>query len=482
MAESVERKAMLGHKVRRFRQEQGLNQAEMAEQLGISASYLNLIERNQRPVTVQLLFRLAQAFEVDIKQFAEDDEARLVAGLKEVFADPLFEGHHVPDADVRAVAQAGPAAAQGLMQLYRAYRELAEQAHGLASRLDDDRGGAAVDSHAQAVDRVRELQQAAGNHFPELEAEAEALAADAGLEPGDGLHAALLRHLEAAHGLQVRVMPVDVMGTTMRRLDLHRRRILLSEALAPAGRTFQLAQQLGLLSRRAAIDAAVAQAGLTAEAAGPILRQTLASYLAGALMMPYEPFHRAARETRHDVGLIGRRFGAGFEQVCHRLTTLGRPGSRGVPFFFVRVDAAGNVAKRLSGGGFSFALFGGTCPRFVVHDAFRQPGTVVAQLAEMPDGQQFFTIARTVEGAGLPDGRDPPRRAVALGCDARHADQIVYADGLDLKERRRAMPIGASCRVCERLDCADRAHPPLNHRVRLEDDVRRISPFGLVGG
>ena len=482
MADTVEQKAMLGHKVRRFRQEQGLTQADMAEQLGISASYLNLVERNQRPVTVKLLFRLAQAFDVDIKAFAEDDEARFAAGLREVFADPLFEGQAVPDADVRTLAQASPAAAQGLLRLYRAYRDLTEEAQGLAHRLDASGAGNPLDSHAQAVEEVRDRLQAAENHFPELEAEAEALAVAAELQPGDGLFASLARHLEQAHGLGVRVMPAEVMGETVRRLDLHRRRILLSELLPPAGRTFQLAQQFALLTRREALDRLVGEAVLTAEEGPRLLRLTLAGYLAGALMMPYQPFQAAARALRHDVAGLGRRFGAGFEQICHRLTTLGRPGQRGVPFFFLRVDAAGNVSKRLSGGGFRFAVFGGTCPRFVVHRAFQSPGTVLAELAEMPDGQRFLTLARTVDRTAPAAGAAPVRHAIALGCDARHADQVVYADGLDLGERRRVVPIGPSCRVCERLDCTERAFPPLNRRVRVDEGVRRLQPFGLIPG
>jgi len=481
MAEPGEKKAMLGHKVRRFRREQGLSQSEMAEQLGISASYLNLIEHNQRPVTVQTLFRLAQAFAVDLRAFAEDDEARLAAGLKEVFADPLFEGQRVRDPDIRDLAQASPEAAQAVLGLYQAYRDLREELHGLADRLDERGRPAALDSYGQAVEQVREHLQAHDNHFPELEAAAEALAADARLGEDGTLFHDLARHLEAEHGIGAKTMPVDVMGATLRRFDLHRRRILLSELLPPWGRSFQLAQQFALLARRELLDRMVAEAGLSGEA-DRLLRGTYAGYFAGALMMPYDRFLEAARTLRHDLDVLQQRFSAGFEQVCHRLTTLGRAGQRGVPFFFVRVDVAGNVSKRLSGAGFRFALFGGNCPRFAVHDAFRTPGSPVVQLAEMPDGAQFFVLARTVEPLGGHRQAARPRFAVALGCEARFAGDLVYADDLDLKRPTAATPVGASCRVCERLDCTERAFPPLNQKVRVEENVRRLAPFGLHAG
>ena len=474
---------MLGHKVRRFRQAQGLTQAEMAEQIGISPSYLNLIERNQRPVTVPLLFRLGQAFEVDLRDFAEDEEARLVAGLSEVFGDPLFENLSLSQHDVRELAAVSPAAAQAVLTLYKAYRDLWEDAQALAHKLDDGGGRpaqAADGGHALAIEEVRDLQEARSNHFPELEEAAEELRAAAALDHDgpDALHHRLAAWLQEAHGVGVRVMPLGVMQDTERRFDHHRRRVLLSEALPPPTRTFQLAAQIALLTRRELLERVVAGAELQAEAARGLLRLTLAGYFAAAVMMPYDAFLAAARELRHDVGLLQRRFGASFEQVCHRLTTLQRQGERGVPFFFIRIDKAGNVSKRYSGGGFPFARFGGPCPRWVIHDAFMTPGRILTQIAEMPDGTAFFTIARTLDAPAGPWHRaQAPQHAIGLGCALKDARHLVYADGLDLKSPPARSPIGVSCRVCERLHCAQRAHPPLNHRLRVEDHVRRAVPF-----
>ncbi|HET6518609.1 MAG TPA: short-chain fatty acyl-CoA regulator family protein [Geminicoccaceae bacterium] len=482
----MDKKAMLGHKVRRLRQAQGLTQAEMAEQIGISPSYLNLIERNQRPVTVPMLFRLGQAFEVDLRDFAEDEEARLAAGLSEVFGDALFEGQDLKQQDIRELASASPAAAQAVLTLYKAYRDLWEDAQALAHRVgggDDRPQQQAGDGHAFAIEEVRDFQEAHSNHFPEVEEAALELRAAAlpTAAAGDDPYPALAAYLGEAHGLGVRVMPVSVMQDTERRYDMHRRRVLLSEALPRSTRTFQLAAQVALLTRRELLDRIVAGANLQGDTARRLLRVGLAGYFAAAVMMPYGPFLEAARELRHDLALLQRRFGASFEQVCHRLTTLQRQGERGVPFFFIRIDKAGNVSKRYSGGGFPFARFGGPCPRWVIHDAFASPGLIRTQIAEMPDGTAFFTIARTLDPSAGWHRPQSPHFAIGLGCALKDAKHLVYADGLDPKSPQAREPIGVSGRVCERLDCAQRAHPPLNHRLRVDEHVRRATPFTFAG-
>ena len=475
----MDKKIMLGHKIRRFRQDQGLSQTQMAEQLGISPSYLNLIEHNQRPVTVPLLFRLGQAFDIDLREFAEDEEAQLVAGLSEVFGDPLFEGQAPRQHDIRDLAAASPPAAQAVLTLYEAYRKLWEDTQALTHRMVDRDKFQANDGAAFPAEEVREFQQAESNHFADLETAAEQLWEDAGLEPND-VYRGLVEHLDKVLSIRVKVMPIDVMQDTLRRYDHHGRRVLLSEALPPSGRSFQLATQLALMSHREALDRVVERAGLQGEDARSLLRVGLASYFAGAVMMPYERFLAAARDLAYDIDLLQHRFDASFEQVCHRLTTLQRPGARGVRFFFIRVDNAGNVSKRLSGGGFHFARFGGTCPRWIIHDAFRAPGVIQTQVAEMPDATMFFTIARTLDPLGGWQRALQPQFAIGLGCDLKDAAHLVYAEGINLKKPNPITPIGVSCRVCERLDCAQRAHPPLNHRLRIEEHVRRTTPFAYA--
>ena len=479
---AVEKKAMLGHKVRRYRQEQNLSQTEMAEMLEISASYLNLIEHNQRPVTVPLLFRLGQVFPIDLRDFAQDDAAALAGGLKEVLSDPMFEGLKVRDQEIRDVAEVSPTAAQAVMNLYKAYVEMREDTQALVERLADPHKMQGLDPQIFPVEEVRDFQQSRSNHFPELEAVAEALWQDAGLETDD-LYQGLARHLQSVHGIGVKIMPVDIMGGTLRRYDFHRRRVLLSEMLPPSGRNFQMAVQLALSSHGELLDGLVAKANLSSPDAEKLCRIGLAGYFAGAVLMPYDRFLTAAKELRYDLEILQSRFGISFEQVCHRLTTLQRKGARGVPFFFIRIDHAGNISKRLSGAGFHFARFGGACPRWVIHDAFASPGTIHTQQARMPDGSAFLTMARTVDQilGGPPSlGGRLPRLAVAVGCGMGQARHLVYGDAMDLKGDQAATDVGVSCRVCERLDCSQRAHPPLNYRLRLDENVRRIAPFAIA--
>ncbi|BAI75909.1 transcriptional regulator (plasmid) [Azospirillum sp. B510] len=473
---SMDKKAMLGPKVRRLRRDQGLTQAQMADQLGISPSYLNLIEHNQRPVTVPLLLKLGQRFGVDLQAFAEDEESRLVAGLREVFADPLFDGSDIKNQDFRELAAVAPTLGQAVVALYRGFRGARDDLQALAERVADHEKLHLVQATGFPQDEVRDLFQTHSNHFPELEAAAESLWQDGKLERGD-LYRGLVDWLSTQHSVRVRLLPSEVMGYAVRRFDRHSRRILLSEMLAPSGRTFQLACQIALLRHRDLLNGIVDAANLSDDEARRLTRIGLANYFAAAVLMPYARFHEAATQLRYDIEILRRRFDASFEQVCHRLTTLHRSGAKGVPFFFMRVDSAGNVSKRFSGAGFHFARFGGGCPRWIVYEAFRTPGKIHSQMAEMPDGTAYFSIARTVVKAGGGHRSPPQQFAVALGCDVQHAAQVTYADGFDLTNTDAATPIGVNCRLCPRLDCSQRSFPPLNHRLIVDENLRGLSPY-----
>lgn len=477
----MDRKAMLGHKVRRLRQENNLTQIDMAETLEISPSYLNLIEHNQRPLTVPLLFRLGQAFEIDLKDFAEDEDARLAASLREVFSDPLFESHSLREAEIRELAAVSPNAAEAVLQMYDAYRVQREDLQAMAQRLADPDTAQSLDFQTDPVEEVRGLYQQHNNHFPELELAAQQLWEDADLEAND-LYRGLTNYLKDVRGIDTRIMPVDVMQDTLRRYDHHRRRVLLSETMPMSGCNFQIAAQIALLGHRELIKRTIGKAQLSSPEAERLATIGLAGYFAGAVQMPYERFLESAKEFRYDIELLQARFRVSFEQVCHRLTTMQQPGARGIPFFFIRVDHAGNVSKRLSGAGFNFARFGGTCPRWIVHDTFRAPGRIYTQVTAMVDGMTFLNIAKTVDAASIGYGTHAPQMAIAVGCEAKHAGQLVYADGLDVDDESKATPIGVSCRVCERMDCNQRAHPPLNQRLRLDENIRRVAPFSVSGG
>ncbi|MFZ2469885.1 MAG: short-chain fatty acyl-CoA regulator family protein [Parvibaculum sedimenti] len=473
-----EKKVFAGPRVRRLRRERNLTQARMAADLGISASYLNLIERNQRPMSAQILLKLAEVYDVELKSLAGDDEARALTALREVFGDPLFRDSGLTTQDMQEVASASPAAAEALATLYRAYQQAVANTSLLAERLADRDlidGGQAINA---PLEEVRDFINSRNNHFPALDETAEELYRKASLG-ADEPYVSLRNYLRVAHGVTTRVVPADLMSGELRRYDRHRQTIFLSELIDQPGRSFQLAYQLAYFEQSRAIEDIVETAGLNDDEARTLCRVSLANYFAAALLMPYAAFLRTAEESRYDLRLVGRRFGTSFEQVCHRLTTLQRPGARGIPFFLIRVDNAGNVSKRFSAAGFHFARFGGTCPRWNVHDAFRVPGQIYTQVIQMEDGTRYFSIARTVSRAGSGIGVPGDQYVVGLGCEITHARKLVYSQGYDLNDERGAMPIGVNCRLCERLDCSQRAFPPLKQKLRVEDHVRGISPFGV---
>jgi predicted transcriptional regulator/transcriptional regulator with XRE-family HTH domain len=454
---------LIGLTVRRLRTERDLSQHALATRLGISASYLNLIEHDQRAVTASLLIKLAEILRVDLATLSGSAERQLEASMREAFADPVLGADPVPEAEVAALAAGSPTAARAVQALYRAWRVAREDAAGIA--LPSGRRILLPNEEA------RDLFDARANHFPPIEQAAEAIAAELGTAP-DGLNHAIAERLRQQHRVTVTVGKLD---GALRRYDPATRMLVLSETLARESRGFQLAFQLALLEARDAVEALLRDAAPSSPESAMLIRVGLLNYAAGALVMPYAPFLAAAQALRHDVAALAARFGVSFEQVCNRLATLQRPGARGVPFFFVRVDPAGNVSKRFSAAGFPFARFGGSCPRWVVHTAFATPGTIQVQVAELPDGAAFLCFARTVTRPAARWGDPAPVHVVAMGCAVAHAGDVVYADGLDLQ--RAKVGIGLSCRLCDRPDCRSRAFPPLEHRLMLDPNSTGTSPY-----
>ncbi|HJU82807.1 MAG TPA: short-chain fatty acyl-CoA regulator family protein [Holophagaceae bacterium] len=469
----------LGAKLRGLRRREGLSQAQLAEQLGISASYLNLIEHNKRPLTAPLLIKLAQIHPVDLHTFSSDEDGAMAHDLQEAFGDPLFESLDLTTGELKDLLQQCPTAAQALLALYRAYRGSRTAVEGLAAKLSDGQDLSGVDPGRLPSEEVNDFIQRRRNHFPELEAAAEALWQEAPLA-ADGLFRDLVRHLAEAHRVETRVLPIRQMGGALRRYLPERRLLELSEGLPAHSRVFQLAHQAALLAHGGLLDRLVEDPLLSCDESRVLARVALANYFAGAVMMPYAPFLDAARKERHDIELLARRFQASFEQVCHRLTTLQRRGAEGIPFHFLRIDIAGNISKRFSASGIRFARFAGACPRWNVHAAFLTPGRIRTQLSRMPDGGTFFCIARTIRRESGGAHADHAVQAVGLGCEVGFAKAMIYADGLDLANPDHAVPIGVSCRLCDRTDCEQRAFPSLQQPLKIQENLR-LASFYAVG-
>lgn len=479
------KKTFMGVRLRRLREERGMTQVALARALDLSASYLNQIEQNQRPLTVPVLLKINAVFGVDVQRFSEDDEARLITALREVLANaPALPGavasEAVSLAEIRELAANMPAVARTLLALHQGRREALERLQALG----DDRGGGHTEP--QAYEEVRDFFFARHNHIAELDDAAEALASALRLAPGR-CEAELARRLEAAHGVRVvtppqaAVAPAGSEARHQRHFDRTSRVLTLSGTLAPGQRAFQMATQLAFLEQGEALHRIAEGAGLSGEPARALARIGLANYFAGALVLPYAAFLQTAEALRYDIDRLGHLWGVGFETVCHRLSTLQRPSARGVPFFFIRVDRAGNISKRQSATHFHFSKIGGTCPLWNVYEAFSQPGRTVPQLARMPDGRTYLWVARTVSHGGAGWGAPGKEFSVALGCDLRHAPQLVYSRGMDLANPEAAVPIGMGCKVCERVACPQRAFPPLGRALDVDENRREFVPYPVAG-
>lgn len=469
----------LGGRVRALRRREQLTQKKMAEQLGISPSYLNLIEHDRRPLSAELLIKLAQEFHVDLADFADGAESGLVAELMEAFGDPLFESFEVDATDVGELAAVAPNAAQAVAHLYQAYRTVRDSARTLAARLSEDLALPGFDRAGLPSEQVSDFIQRNWNYFPDLEDAAEALWHEADLERGDLLHG-MSRYLTDVHGVQIRIVKSADDGGAVRRYDESAKRLVLSESLPLSSRTFQIAYQIALLSHGDLLTRVTDRGELTTPASRELCRIAMANYYAGAVLMPYESFLDTATAERYDVELIGNHFAANFEQVCHRLTSLRRPGAEGIPFHFVRGDIAGNISKRFSGSGIQISRFGGSCPRWNLHTAFLTPGRITTQLSRTSDGQVYFCIARTVARQARGYHAPTSVQAITVGCRLEHASALVYTDGMDLENLEAAVPIGTTCRLCEQLDCEQRVFPPIQHPLEIDETVRGISFYAPV--
>ena len=458
-------KLFAGATLRELRTRLGLTQKIFAEKLGISLPYLNQMENNHRPVSTAVIIALVAEFDFDVSTLSAGDGERMVSDLTEALADPVFAESGAPLADLRLAAQNAPAFARAFLDLHRAYRQINERLASLDEALDqaDVRPGVSpweevrdffhyCDNYIDAVDRAAERFNAAGD--------TDGAAADA---------------LEAL-GI---TLTLDESAGALRRFLPEEKRLILSARAAPETRRFQILHQIALLTQEDLLEATLDLARFRSDEARAIAKIGMANYFAGAALMPYGQFLDAAGEMRHDLERLAHRFGASIEQVAHRLSTLQRPGAKGVPFFFVRVDQAGTITKRHSATRLQFARFGGACPLWNVHRAFETPGHFLRQLAETPDGVRYFCLARDIRHGGGAFRAPEQRYAIALGCEVSHAGNIVYADGLDLGAAQAFEPIGISCRICARTACHQRAVPPLEHALNVNHDERGLLPYRI---
>ncbi len=463
----------VGGRLRRLREQHRISQAALARSIGLSPSYLSQIECDQRPLPRRVMHRLAERLGISVSAFEDSETLRLAHDLRQATADPLFGGGIVSLAEAEASIQAAPVVAERFLALYRAFQARREQAGPAGRDAPQDHGAGST------YEEVRDWVQDHRNHFAGLDRAAESLVGAQGFSR-ERLGDDLVRYLRDRHGIIVDT-DAALLGTgTVWRLNRATRRLALAEEASTESRVFWMAHAVAQLEQRREIERVLRCTPLSGAEATALARVGLANYFAGALMMPYARFLEEARAVRYDVARLQRRFGASFEQVCHRLSTMQRPGTPGLPFFFLKTDIAGNVLKRSSATRFQFARFGGPCPLWNVYGAFARPGETLVQLARTPDDVTYLNIARTVGRSDSAYLSRPRSVAVVLGCEIEYAPLTVYAAGLDLGSPAAAVPIGPGCRACERALCRHRAVPPVGRALDVGSGERGVVPYRIL--
>lgn len=469
------RKIFAGARIRLLRQSLNLTQAVFAQQIAISTSYLNQIENNQRALSGSVILALVDVYNFDLSELALDGAGKVSVDLQEILSDPIFAESKILTQEIKIAATNAPNVTKSFLDLYRMFQKSREQLGEVDNALKDRESALAP----LPYEEVRDYFHYNNNYIDELDRAAEEFSLS--LTRGEnGRYADLVEYLGFKHGVRV-VLRKDRPGSgTVRVFDPATQTIFLNAASSIATNLFQLAYQLGMIEQRDLIESLLDKAGFQTAAAREVCRMTFANYFAGAVVLPYSNFAQAARELRHDLEMLAFQFDASIEQVCHRLSMLQRGGEKGIPFYFLRIDQAGNITKRHSATTLQFTRFGGGCPLWNVHHAFQSPGEILRQLAVTPDGIKYLSLAfeQTKRVAGF---KSPVRKyAIGLGCEIKHAGHVVYADDMDLTHDHSFEPIGTSCRICERIDCFHRSVPPIGKEIEVDHNTRGSVPFKMT--
>jgi XRE family transcriptional regulator, fatty acid utilization regulator len=463
-------KTFAGARLRRLREQHGLTQVALARALGLSTSYVNQLENDQRPITVSVLLTLTERFDLPTQYFAPDSDARLVSDLREVLAEGNATGAQIEELVARM-----PDVGQTLVNLHRRLHDATADLEALHSRANVDIS--AVAQQPMPFEEVRDFFYDRKNYIGELDIAAEELFNRNRLRVG-GLDGQLAELIGDKLGVTVVIDDGQTLNPNSKRLfQPDSRTLYLARWLYPGQRAFQIATQIALLTQADLIVGIIAGNDQLSDDARGVARIGLANYFAGALLLPYQRFLAVAESVRYDIDHLARRFEVGFETICHRLSTLQRPGARGVPFIFVRTDSAGNISKRQSATAFHFSRVGGNCPLWVVHHAFSRPGQFLTQVAQMPDERTYFWIARTTTTEPSRYLGPDKSFAIGLGCDVDHAEKLIYSVGIDLTDPEATVPIGAGCKICDRRACPQRAFPYLGRPVYVDPHSSTDLPY-----
>jgi len=471
----------IGSKIRKERRAKGLSQSILSKKLEISPSYLNLLESGRRTITVPLLIKIGNELGIALKDLTIESNRRILSDIMDVLSNELFEDLDITNQDTNDFIGSSPNIAKALLKLNDSYKILQEDTQNKLEALDIN--STFKDKPTRLpVEIVSDFLQDHKNYFHSIELSADALREKIGLDIGPNIGSGLkiTNYLKKTHDINVVIIPADQEEKSVKSFDTSSKELNLSEMLTYTSRNFHLAYQVAYLEGENLINQIIDDNNITSEEVIPLLKISLLNYFAAAMMMPYKEFLNSCKKYKYDIEILMHQYACSFEQVTHRLTNLQRPSSEGVPFHFLKADIAGNVSKRFSLSGIHIPRHGGSCPRWNVYLAFLNPGKIQPQLSKMPDGKVYFCIARAFEKGIEKHGMPKSFVSIGLGCDVQYAKELVYSQGIDLANKQLQTPIGVSCRICPRVDCQQRAFPPIDKDLKLDITYRGTSPYVTI--
>ena len=470
----------IGSKIRKERRSKGLTQTDLSKKLGISASYLNLLESGRRTITVPLLIKIGNELNLSLKDLTVESNKRILSDVMDVLSNEMFEDLDITNLETNEFINNNPNIAKALLTLNDSYKSLRDDTQNRLEIMDVESSIKEKKYTRLPLEIVSDFLQENKNYFDPLERKSEKLREVIGLRFGPGIGSTefkITSFLKNSHGIDVKIVPPEDDQKSIKKFDIEKNTLFLSEMLTYTARNFHLAYQVAFSEGNKLIDTIIEDNNFTSEDVIPLLKISLFNYFAASLIMPYEEFLESAKKYKYDVEILMHHFAASFEQITHRLTNLQRPGNAGVPFHFLKTDIAGNVSKRFSLSGIHIPRHGGSCPRWNVYIAFLNPGKIHPQISRMPDGKVYFCIARAYEKGIEKHGMPRSFVSIGLGCDMQYAKELTYSEGMDLQNKNLETAIGVSCRICPRVNCQQRAFPPIDKDLKLDINYRGTSPY-----
>ena len=464
----------IGPKIKAFRRQLGLQANKLSEQLGISPSYLNLIESGKRKIDGDLLLKVCEELKIELTDLTNKSDLNLANNLSELLGDELFEDLDILGPEVQDLVNTNPKIARALIKLGDNYKQKGQE---IVSKVENI-SGKIIDGRKTSFpgEVVSDFLQEYKNYFSKLEKFEDDIFNRIQIN-NRATYMALCDFLKTEYGVKVKdVLPED--GKPFSKIYYKSQKELhLSDYVALETKKLYAAAQIAQEGAMVVIENYLSEFKFPSEESKKLTKVALLNYCGAAILMPYKLFHQECMKQKYDLELLQNTFACTFEQIAHRVTCLQDPKLPGIPFHFLRVDVAGNISKRFSLSGIEIPRYGGACPRWNVYSAFSRPGVIQAAVSKMSNGEKYVCIARTVEKGVGRYGKKKSILSIGLGCQAKYAKDFVYTENLDLNDKKTEIPIGVSCRTCDRLDCSQRAFPPLHKKFDVDINNRGVSVY-----